>query len=79
MGSGTSTTEDEGRLGDTHEESKFVSLSSIQCVPAWFFETPLTASGIRKQRLGYQKALRDQVYPTSPHCELTMCGFSAHK
>lgn len=36
-------------------------------------------SGNKDEGLGYQKALQDQVYPTSPHCELTMCGFFAHK
>lgn len=84
MGSGISTTEDEGHLDDIHEETRNLFFFSSQHVMCCFpFFKSSTASGIRTfLQLAWwitESLFQDRVYTTFSHCELMRSDLFSHR
>lgn len=83
MGSGTSTTEDEGHLDETHEESKrFFFLPTCDVLLFILLNLSLhLRSGNSCEGLGDfpDSPSPDRVPTTVPHCELMLSDLLSHE
>lgn len=82
MGSGTSTTEDEGHLDDTHEESKslfFLPTCDVLLSILWNLALHLISGNLCEGHGDSLKALLKTECTTFPHCELMTSDLFSHK